>query len=227
MAFTKEQAMEKIRKCLNLAAGTVPEEAESALLQAQKLMAKYHISMAEITDMEGEEKAEKVIRSEVTNINLARPWVRELARTVSRNFRCTNYLSGRGNTWRCVMMGYETDVSVAQEVFKACYKYVERQGENRAQRMNDQGMSASGVKVNFCTGFVAGLKKAYEAQVRKHEELSLMVVVPKEATDFVATLETKSIGFRQTARRDAHYEEGFQAGYDYGNQRSIEGDVTE
>lgn len=222
MAFTKEQAMEKIRKCLALAAGTVPTEAESALLQAQKLMAKYHISMAEITDMEGDSKEEKVVRKEVANINLARPWVRELASTIARNFRCTNYLSGHGSTWRCVMMGYETDASVAVEVFSSCQKYVERQGENRAQRMNDKGMSSAGVKASFCVGFVEGLKKAYEAQVRKHEELSLMVVVPKEATDYIATLETRSLGFRQRARRDEHFDAGYQTGYDYGNQRSLE-----
>jgi len=220
MKYSKEEVIEKVRKCLTLAAGTTPEEAEVAMLHAQKLMAKYHIELAEVS-LE-EKPSENVKGEEVPKINLARPWVRRLAEVVAKNFRCTNYLSGYGNTWRAVFCGFETDAKVAREVFSASYKYIERAGENRAQRCNDRGQSSQGVKVSFCSGFVRGLADAYEAQIRTSSEMGLMVVAPQEALDIVANLQRKKIGFNQYARQDENYHAGYQEGYAYGSKRSIE-----
>ena len=222
MAFTREEILEKVRKCLALAAGTVPGEAEAAMLQAQKLMAKYHIAMAEVAETSGTYKEEAVVELRVDGINLARPWVRKLARIVAKNFRCCNYLLHWRTTIRAVMVGYETDAEAAKEVFIAAYKYAERAGENAAQRCNDKGFSSQGVKVNFCTGFVDGLEQAYSDQIAQEQSYALMVVVPEKAQDVINGI-TKEFegGFQQHARRDSNYREGYSEGYDYGSRKQI------
>lgn len=51
----EERIIEKIRKCLVLANNNPSEEeAKAAALQAQKLLAKYNISMADVTELEQE-----------------------------------------------------------------------------------------------------------------------------------------------------------------------------
>jgi hypothetical protein len=50
--MTKEQAMEKIQKLLRLANSQNENEAQSAMLMAQKLMAQYKIELSQVEDAE-------------------------------------------------------------------------------------------------------------------------------------------------------------------------------
>ena len=64
MSEMNEKIIEKIRKCLELANNNPSEEeAKSAALMAQKLIAKYDISMADVEDVASqcEEIVEEVV----------------------------------------------------------------------------------------------------------------------------------------------------------------------
>lgn len=59
-SFSRERALEKIKKCLALAESTNPNEAESALRQARKLMEKYQLEMSDVDSSRADEYVHQV-----------------------------------------------------------------------------------------------------------------------------------------------------------------------
>lgn len=223
--MTREEQIEKVQKVLNLTSKNNNEhEVEAALLTAQKLMAKWHLTMADVADSNPDEaKEEPIMRQHAHDISCARPWVRILAGVVAKNFRCVTYInSSRGKHW-CVFVGYETDVTVACDVFRAAFTFAERVSSNHAQLANDRGMSCSGIKVSYCNGFVRGLEEAYREQVRADASLALMVIVPEKAKAVLDGMGSFEAGIRQEYDRDEHYFAGKQKGYEYGSRKQLEG----
>lgn len=69
MSEMNEKIIEKIKKCLELANNNPSEEeAKSAALMAQKLLAKYNISMSDVEDVSSE--CEEVVENAVWFKNL-------------------------------------------------------------------------------------------------------------------------------------------------------------
>lgn len=220
--MTREEAIKKIQGVLALAGSPNENEAKSAMLMAQKLLAKYHVSMAEVTDQNGEEKEEPIEQAIAFAVSGMRAWVRDLTTIVAHNFKCCCGYSG-SKRWP-TFVGYETDAETAKTVIELAVKVADRLGANLAQTYNDKGMSAKGVKESFCRGFVKGLKQAYEEQIAEDENCALMVIVPEKAQEEVRSWRSATIGCRpQAFHRDDNYEKGIQSGYDFANRRAIEG----
>ena len=127
----EERIIEKIRKCLALANNNPSEEeAKAAALQAQKLLAKYNISMADVTELEQEVEEIVEVATWFKDIvkGVARAWKYELADIVARNFRCKHFFYGKRAV---VFYGHKTDAEAASEV----YKYLFSMGDRLANRV--------------------------------------------------------------------------------------------
>ena len=83
----------KIERLLALA-GNNPsqEEAQSAMLKAQQMMAKYNLSMEAFQEKEPEKKE---VEQVWVKGGQSCQWMRSLAKVIADNFRC-NLLIGRG-----------------------------------------------------------------------------------------------------------------------------------
>lgn len=87
-----EKIIEKVKKVLELSKNNPSaEEAKSAALKAQKLMAEYHISLSEI---EAVEDVENISEKQV-DVGNGNKWKYFLAEIVAKNFRCKHFYYGK------------------------------------------------------------------------------------------------------------------------------------
>lgn len=118
----KEKIIKKIQHILNKTTekGATEEEAQSAMLMAQKLMAKYGLEMTdiEITTTDKETKKEIVEGEATDSIKLAW-WHKSLAKIIADNFRCRHfYYKSYGGYYQVVFFGFKEDVEIAKMVYK-------------------------------------------------------------------------------------------------------------
>lgn len=122
----RERYIDKIRKLFALA-GNNPseEEAASAALQPQRLMAKYSIDPSEVEGGVDTAK-QKIIEVVTETMRDTRTWRFHLARVVAEAFRCEVFQScvyeGGRKLPRLVFYGYECDAQAAALTFNYLYK---------------------------------------------------------------------------------------------------------
>lgn len=215
----REEVIDKVRKCLALTRSPNEAEAKAALLMAQRILAKYHIDLREIDAVAAKEADEHCVKEWCT-VKCMRPWVRELARVVARNFRCEVGFSSKGAHQPC-FVGWPLDVQVAIQTFEVAVKVADLLGERLSQKISDSGECSVGVKATFCDAFVRGLDAAYLEQI-KTDSLGLMVVAPKEAQAWKASLGKACGGFEEIhLANSAITRQGFQAGYEFANRDGL------
>lgn len=212
--MVNEQVIEKIKKCLALANNNPSEaEAQAALLQAQKLMAKYNVQV-EMTEEEVLSYSQQMC---VHRYDAA--YRKPLAHVIADNFRCKYFLQGN----RIVFFGRDTDARIAKEAFEYAYEFAMKEGNRLENKAYAEYGSARGVHSSYTAGFIAGLKQALEAQCT-----ALMIVTPQDVKDEFADMSknwgTARGGFRLNngIDRDA-YNRGVQDGKTVMNGRRIEG----
>lgn len=167
--MTNEKIVHKVHLLLNKAANNPSkEEAQSCLLMAQKLMIENGISQSEVDAQE-----EKVIRVKnvvkiKTDYERLAWWKKGIARVIAENFRCHYYINTlRGNS--CIVsLGLDQDVDLAKMTFEfACdsIKYGLKlfSKERRVQNMS----TSTGMKNDYMSGWIQGLKDKFKEQVEK------------------------------------------------------------
>lgn len=179
-----ERIIEKIRKVLELSKNNPSEEeARAASLQAQKLLAKYHL---EIGDIESTEANVDDIEEVRTHVGMGNKWKYQLAGIVSRNFRCRHFYYGKDTV---VFYGHSTDAKVAKEVFDFLFKEGKRKASAKQREAKKIYGTTTGVFNAYIVGFMNGVRKALEEQCT-----ALVLVVPKEVNE---KYEEKSSGFKK------------------------------
>ena len=213
----KKQIIEKIKKIMALSENNPNQnEAISAALKAQKLMAKFHIEESEL----GEELTESKIDSMECVVNgKTQKWRLQLAVVLAKNFRCKIYL----NNGNVTFYGYEEDVKICSEVFYSLYKIGVKLSDKLKRETRKESGTAKGIRNTFCMGYVAGIKSELEKQCT-----ALMIVIPKEVNEeynkmsMKMNFKDKSTAVKISSDRNV-YNKGFQSGKDAVRQRGIEG----
>ena len=209
--MNKEQLMNKVNKLLALA-GNNPsqEEANSAYMKAQKLIAEYNLNMDEFS----EDKEDIVMMPCVHSNNEG--YRTRLAMVLAANFRCRAIMSG--NTVN--FLGYKTDVEVCVQVFNHAYKVSHNAGLRLERQYRKEGYSTRGVANSYYNGFCAGIKEVLDAQCR-----ALMIVVPDEVDKNLAERSQGRYrgGMRMRGYDSDAYSSGKRDGRDHMNARYIEG----
>ncbi|KAF1043229.1 MAG: hypothetical protein GAK35_02321 [Herbaspirillum frisingense] len=116
----KDTALEKIKKCLNLAKSGNEHEAAAALRQAQKLMETHRVSEAEVSAMG---VSESMAEAGATRNPTA--WETGLASTVAEAFSCSLIFLGGIGRWSFIGVGPAAEI--AQYAFTVLYKQLRRQ----------------------------------------------------------------------------------------------------
>lgn len=117
----KDRILDKIRKCLALAASSNEHEAAAAMRQAQKLMELYGIGEADVLAAGASESSAHAGAS-------SKPpkWENYLASTVAHAFGCDLLFSGsyRGGKW--IFVGVGARPEVAQYAFAVLFRQLRR-----------------------------------------------------------------------------------------------------
>lgn len=168
----REQIIEKIRKIMALAENNPSEnEAISAALMAQKLMAKYKISE---TEVQTEVNDDSIDSLSVVVSGKIQKWRLSLAIVIAKNFRCRVYLGGQA----VVFFGHKNDTMICKEVYTSLYKIGVKLSDKAKRESRKKCGTAKGIRNSFCLGFVSGIQEELEKQ-----STALMVIVPKEVND--------------------------------------------
>lgn len=179
------------------------QEAIAASLQVQKLLAKYNLSLADVT---GEIKEESVEQS-IADVGTGKKWKYTLADAIADNFACKNYIVGHE---QIVFYGYKADIVAARRVFVYLFKVGDKLATQYAKKYREENYYADGVYNSFCKGFVAGVRKALE---RQSKALAIIVQpkVQKEWEAFSADFGVMNNSGIKANNREA-YDEGFVEG---------------
>jgi hypothetical protein len=165
--------IEKVKKILSLA-GNNPseEEAQSAMLKAQEIMARHGLSM---DDLYLQERLEaEVTHDSLTEYGKTSWWLKSLAGIIADNFRCNAYLGHKigGYNTRIKLIGLREDVELAKEVFAFATKYLSHYSSKYIEKHRKKWWDASHskkVKNDYVKGFLIGLRDKFKEQVEKND----------------------------------------------------------
>ena len=216
---SREKILEKIEKLLALAGNNPSEnEAISAALKAQELMAKYNIELA---DLEGKSLEQNIVEETYTpkaNCHYVRKWRYTLSQIIAKNFCCKTYSINRD---AIAFYGYEKDAKIAVEVFKFLFETGNKLANRYYLKCKKEGRDTKGVLNTYLIGFCDGIKEVLDKQCT-----ALMIVVPKEVEEAYTE---HSKYFRRittgltTSSDGRAYSEGKTDGKATATARSIEG----
>lgn len=171
----KDSIIKKIQKALRLAGGANDDEGQTALLLAQRMMAKYNLSKADINISIDNEK--NAIEGDGTAYTRLQWWTKNLANIIANNFKCYCFTrSGNGKS-KIVFMGLEEDVEICKIVFTFAVDSIKYNSDLYVTRKGLRGDKANtmAVKNDYIAGYLQGLKDLFAQQVEK-EELSLVLI---------------------------------------------------
>ena len=181
--MTREDALNLIQKLFNLGdkeRNNSDQEAELAILKAQKLMAEYDISIEEIKEEKEPEYSHEMCEHK-WNYGYRIP----LANVLAKNFRCDLYERGKS----IVFMGRKVDATICRQTFEFAYKYIMKRGNQEYNRRYEMGYTTRGVFNSYAQGFIIGLKKSLDEQC-----IALAIITPPDVT---AKFKEMSEGWKQ------------------------------
>lgn len=149
--MNKKAAIEKIKKCLALSASSNEHEAETALRQAQALMAKFGID-------EDEMLAAGVSEAYAKAGALRQPanWESRLAGRIADAFGCNIIFKGSMNTSSWTFIGCGASPDVAKYAFEVLFRQLKRQRADHIKTALKRCKTATKTRRAdlFCEGWV-------------------------------------------------------------------------
>ena len=221
MDAEKERIIARIEKLMAIVNDKSDSEAESAMLLAQKLMAEYHLTEADISTVD---KEEAVIKESMDIGSRNNGWKRYLSCVIARNFRCAtyynsarrNYIYGGKNVHGQVVtfLGEEADAKLAKQTFHFAVEY----GEYRYKDFSKQNDVDKYDRVTFYTSYVQGINSKFEEQKAANQQWGLVLVQPASVTKefesmHIHTTHSRNIGIYPHS--DAAKAAGYAAGREF------------
>lgn len=166
----EEKIIQTIRKLLELSKNNPSEEeAKSAALKVQEMLAKYHIDMKEVESID----IDKVESIDEVRVDIpAKKWKYKLANIVADNFRCKHFYHGKGTL---VFYGHTTDANIAAETFKYLFNIGNRLAGREVDKVFGETGTSANVYNSFVAGFCAGIEEALGEQCK-----ALMIITPED-----------------------------------------------
>lgn len=211
-----DKVIEQVRKLMALAENTsFPEEAQSAMLVAQKLMAKHSITSRDLR-VEEERAQEEVMMT----VGRRDTFVSVLANVITENFRCASLwrkaslrVNGRlRSAYTLTFLGLEEDVAVASEVFSSAKKAA----ESLARDFVREHGGGRRVRNSYLLGWAHGLARKFDEQKKTNRTVALAVMKPKAVQDALDKMDFEKPEKRNVAVDPDSYLEGEKDGRLYG-----------
>lgn len=221
-----EKLLLKIKNLFNLAKdNSNRNEAENALLMAQKLMAQNNI---EHVDIEGMAKPKEVLRENITEIAKLSWWEKRLGMVIARNFRCEMFTTPyykKGST--VTFVGLRNDVELAKTVYNFARMAIARDSASFMKNHNKNKITigsnnSAGVKNEFITGWISGLDEKYKQQVDKNG-WGLVLVKDPAVQQYMKKIKLVA-GAKsniQRANNSGAYSSGYKSGNAFSSPRGM------
>lgn len=217
--MAKEDIKSKIQKLLRLATSPVEAEAQAALLKARELMMKYKLSELDLKEHDPKELEIVTIETEITFTKYTDNWIASLASVIAEHHCCQSFFRKKYRAKRrsICFMGVKEDAELVEQIFyyaRYCiYAWIDKtRAEYAAFGYNITDLRP--MTDSYAKGFIKGLDEQYQIQDQKNQEWGLVVVTPKEVTDYMATLNSVDLGYRRGIV-DAAYAAGQEDGMSF------------
>ena len=214
--MTRDEALDKIKKCLALAASPEAHEAAAALRQAQKLMAQFGLSETDVTLADVSE-----VRQQAQNAPIVQ-WEASLAFVVAQAFGCETFTTVRpklGNTLQVRRQRYYVFIGVgpAPEVAGYAFDVLARQcARDRRHHIGQQSKNCKAkTKVArgdlYAEGWIAGVHNKLERLAGNERDAALIAQYMEQRH---AGMEPADIKSRDKGKNVTHndWHQGLQAG---------------
>lgn len=213
--------IKKVQKTMRLAGSGNDDEGQSALLMAQRLMAKYNLSMGDVElDSEYNINEKNIVKGDGTEFTRLQWWVKDLSRIIADNFKCYVYTTSNENRRKkIVFVGLEQDVAICKSVFDFALSSIKFFSDVYVKRNNISGdrRTTMAVKNDYIGGYLWGLNDKFKEQVER-ENWGLILV--KDAL-VVQEYEKLNLKKGRATRRSSHGDlKAKQEGYNQGKQFS-------
>jgi len=206
--MTHEDVISKIQNLFNITEqnGASKNEAISAALMAQRLIAKYDVKEDELFVQESYEVVE------VASEPVYRKFKIQLATIIAQNYRCRVWIKPEGRKSSAVFVGRSIDANAAALIYNRLYECVNEYANSESIQYRGQGRGLYGGYYNSAAmAFLDGIRAELEKQCKE-----LMLVRPKEVDE---QFNEKTKGWRKcdsslSSFGYVNYEAGVQAGRD-------------
>ena len=171
-----EEIILKIQKLLALSKSSNQNEAQNAMLKAQKLLMKHKLSMQDIENYSSDNikiedfKTEQRFRG--------KSWKSNLANIIANNFGCfLYYKTGNRQVHTVCFYGKEEDVIIANIMFEYAVKCINLEGNKLVKRMKQDKRRKhfDGIKTDYAIGFIVGLEERFRNQLKENAEWGLVL----------------------------------------------------
>ena len=222
----KESIIEKVRKALALAADNPNDnEAQNAMLLAQKLMAKHQLEMSEVEISVNNTK--EVKDDTAFSKSSLQWWIKQLAVIIGDNFRCNPYIGG-GKTKTINFIGLKEDVEICKSVYQYAIKVIDHNVNQYMKDLRKQGFPTKGVRNDWIIGFMNGLRDKFKEQIEK-EDWGLVLVKDDAVVEYTKNMKLRS-GGRSKAVNTGGNNMAREAGYTTGknfNSSAPTGEISQ
>lgn len=219
--FTKEQAIDKIKKLLRLANGTnFEQEAATAMNMLRDLLAKHNLSMSEI---ENEDK--RVKQSSIDDL-VKNPfkqskgnWQTQLMMVIAEYCKCRVLISSPNN----IIIGMPFEVEICSYTYEMLHSQIDKMCKKLRRDLRKERESSYGYRQDrrnssfntrgYTMGIIETLKKRLFEREKYEQEKGLIVVEHSALVEYCSRLKrsTSSIGGRGGS--GDMYKKGLQDGY--------------
>lgn len=177
-----EDVIYKIQRLLALSKSSNENEAQNAMMMAQRLLIKYKLS---IKDVEQYKKEFIKVDENRTGIKFrGSNWKSNLARIIADNFGC--YLFYRtGRTHEICFYGKEEDIIICNIMLEYAIKSINTNGDKLIKKLKQDKRRKhfNGIKNDYALGFVKGLDERFKEQLKSNEEWALVLVKDQVVID--------------------------------------------
>jgi hypothetical protein len=169
-----EKALSKIQGALALArdkSGNDDAESQTAMLLAQRLMAKHNLSMSDV-EFTNSGGRERTVEHEGTEYIKMAWWMKELASIIASNFRCYSYLNrNRSKQSSMVFLGMDDDTKIAKEVYLFAIEMIKFYSHLYSLQHIKKGDKARtiAIKNDYISGYLSGLRDKFQEQVKEND----------------------------------------------------------
>lgn len=207
-----KSVMRKIAQLLKFTEerGATEGEAIAASAKVQMLLAKYHLSIEEVT---GEKRDEKDIMEVTAFAGKGKKWKYNLAGAVADGYCCKVFYIGSD---RIVFYGYEADILAARRIFIYLFDVGNKLGGQYERESRERYGEARGVFNSYVSGFVRGVRSEFEKNCT-----ALALVVQPEVEKAYSILTEKWKGINTSLNYDLDPEAEEQGYLD--GQRALSG----
>lgn len=177
-----EDVIYKIQRLLALSKSSNENEAQNAMMMAQRLLIKYKLS---IKDVEEYNKDSIKVDENRTGIKFrSSSWKSNLATVIANNFGC--YLFYRKNrTCEICFYGKEEDVIICNIMLEYAIKSINTNGDKLIKKLKQDRRRKhfKGIKNDYALGFIKGLDERFKEQLKSNEEWALVLVKDQVVID--------------------------------------------